>query len=41
MKKTGLYIAFAFIILLMLLPALQIQFGFSTEAPLNGAVNIT
>ncbi len=41
MKKTGLYIAFAFIILLMLLPALQMQFGFITEAPLNGAFNLT
>jgi hypothetical protein len=41
MKKTGLNIAFACIILLMVLPVLQMQFGIIQEKPLNGAFNLS
>ena len=40
MKKTGLNIAFIFIIFLMLLPAFQMRFRLFREKPLNGAFNL-
>jgi hypothetical protein len=41
MKKTGLYIAFALILILMVLPDVQMRFHFFRERPLNGAYNLT
>jgi hypothetical protein len=40
MRKTGLHIAFVFIILLMALPAVQLNFHPFKEKPLNGAFNL-
>lgn len=40
MKKAAFHIAFAFIILLGLLPALQMKFRFVEEKPLNGAFKL-
>jgi hypothetical protein len=41
MKKTGLNTAFAFIILLLALPAVQMQFHFFNELTLDGAFTLT
>jgi hypothetical protein len=41
MRKIGLNIAFGFIIFLMVLPALQMQFGLFNEKPLDGAFILT
>jgi len=40
MKKPGLHIAFVFIILMMVLPAVQMRFHPFKEKPLNGAFNL-
>ncbi len=40
MKKTGSHIAFALIIILILLPAIQMLFHLFKEKPLNGAFNL-